>query len=192
MVHCWPHFTCRPRLQRSGGSDPTVQKGQTWRSASGAFNVSTEGCGRGRGQSSMTTTQRYTVIATGLGLFMVFLDAIIVNVGLPAIQADFRIGESGLQGVVTAYSLGVVAVIMSVLLRLPIATGSDHRRRESPRLCRGDRTGWPDRPCRSGDACRDPGRCRQELPARNPGCPGYRGRAVGRRLQRGDLVVSRW
>jgi EmrB/QacA subfamily drug resistance transporter len=61
----------------------------------------------------MTRTQRFTLAATGLGLFMIFLDALIVNVGLPSIQQDFHVGESGLQWVVTAYSLGMAVAIMS-------------------------------------------------------------------------------
>jgi len=61
----------------------------------------------------MTRTQRYTLAATGLGLFMIFLDALIVNVALPSIQRDFGVGESGLQWVVTAYSLGMAVAIMS-------------------------------------------------------------------------------
>src|SRR6266496_2073110 len=61
----------------------------------------------------MTTEQRFTLLATGLGLFMIFLDALIVNVALPAIQADFRIGEAGLQWVVTTYSIGMAVAIMS-------------------------------------------------------------------------------
>jgi EmrB/QacA subfamily drug resistance transporter len=61
----------------------------------------------------MTRTQRFTLAATGLGLFMIFLDALIVNVALPSIQGDFHVGESGLQWVVTAYSLGMAIAIMS-------------------------------------------------------------------------------
>ncbi len=61
----------------------------------------------------MTRTQRLTLAATSLGLFMIFLDALIVNVALPAIQSDFKVGESGLQWVVTAYSLGMTIAIMS-------------------------------------------------------------------------------
>ena len=61
----------------------------------------------------MTSIQRLSLAATGLGLFMIFLDALIVNVGLPAIQAEFRVGEAGLQWVVTAYSLGMAVFIMS-------------------------------------------------------------------------------
>ena len=62
---------------------------------------------------TMTKTQRFTLAATSLGLFMIYLDALIVNVALPAIQADFKVGESGLQWVVTAYSLGMAIAIMS-------------------------------------------------------------------------------
>ena len=61
----------------------------------------------------MTRTQKLTLAATGLGLFMIFLDALIVNVALPSIQRDFHVGESGLQWVVTAYSLGMAVAIMS-------------------------------------------------------------------------------
>ena len=45
----------------------------------------------------MTRTQRFTLAATSLGLFMIYLDALIVNVALPAIQSDFKVGEAGLQ-----------------------------------------------------------------------------------------------
>jgi EmrB/QacA subfamily drug resistance transporter len=61
----------------------------------------------------MTSQQRWTLVATGLGLFMIFLDVLIVNVGLPAIQASFAVGEAGLQWVVAAYSLGMAVFIMS-------------------------------------------------------------------------------
>src|SRR6476660_6199118 len=61
----------------------------------------------------MTRTQRFTLAATSLGLFMIYLDALIVNVALPAIQSDFKVGEAGLQWVVTAYSLGMTIAIMS-------------------------------------------------------------------------------
>ena len=61
----------------------------------------------------MTRTQRLTLAATGLGLFMIYLDALIVNVALPLIQSDFGVGEAGLQWVVAAYSLGMAIAIMS-------------------------------------------------------------------------------
>jgi EmrB/QacA subfamily drug resistance transporter len=44
---------------------------------------------------------------------MIYLDALIVNVALPAIQSDFNVGEAGLQWVVTAYSLGMAIAMMS-------------------------------------------------------------------------------
>jgi EmrB/QacA subfamily drug resistance transporter len=61
----------------------------------------------------MSKAQRGTLVATSLGLFMIFLDALIVNVALPAIQADFHVGEQGLQWVVAAYSLGMAVAMMS-------------------------------------------------------------------------------
>jgi len=61
----------------------------------------------------MDRTQRFTLVATGLGLFMIFLDALIVNVALPDIQRAFAVGEQGLQWVVAAYSLGMAVFIMS-------------------------------------------------------------------------------
>lgn len=61
----------------------------------------------------MDRTQRFTLVATGLGLFMIFLDALIVNVALPEIQRAFHVGEAGLQWVVAAYSLGMAIFIMS-------------------------------------------------------------------------------
>lgn len=61
----------------------------------------------------MTTTQRMTLVATSLGLFMIFLDALIVNVALPDIQSSFDVGESGLQWVVAAYSVGMAVFMMS-------------------------------------------------------------------------------
>jgi EmrB/QacA subfamily drug resistance transporter len=61
----------------------------------------------------MDRTQRITLVATGLGLFMIFLDALIVNVALPSIQTGFGVGEAGLQWVVAAYSLGMSVFIMT-------------------------------------------------------------------------------
>ncbi len=53
------------------------------------------------------------LFATGLGLFMIFLDATIVNVALPSIQADLDVGESGLQWVVAGYSLTMGMFMMT-------------------------------------------------------------------------------
>jgi EmrB/QacA subfamily drug resistance transporter len=65
----------------------------------------------------------WTLVATGLGLFMIFLDAMIVNVAIPDIQHDFDTGESGIQWVVAAYSLTMAMFMMSG------ATFGDHRGR---------------------------------------------------------------
>src|SRR5437868_4834906 len=80
----------------------------------------------------MTRTQRFTLAATSLGLFMIYLDALIVNVALPAIQSDFKVGEAGLQWVVTAYSLGMAIAIMSsgtAADRLALDLHGQHSRR---------------------------------------------------------------
>jgi EmrB/QacA subfamily drug resistance transporter len=53
------------------------------------------------------------LLATGLGLFMIFLDATIVNVALPDIQSDFDVGEEGIQWVVASYSLTMGMFMMS-------------------------------------------------------------------------------
>jgi MFS family permease len=57
--------------------------------------------------------QRLTLLATSFGLFMIYLDATIVNVALPDIQKDFGGGEQALQWVVAAYSLTMGMFIMS-------------------------------------------------------------------------------
>jgi EmrB/QacA subfamily drug resistance transporter len=55
----------------------------------------------------------WVLVATGLGLFMIFLDAMIVNVAIPDIQHQFSTGESGIQWVVAAYSLTMAMFIMT-------------------------------------------------------------------------------
>ncbi len=74
-------------------------------------------------KTSDATRQRMTLVATGLGLFMIFLDATIVNVALPDIQNEFDVGEQGIQWVVAAYSLTMGMFMMSA------ATLSDQRGR---------------------------------------------------------------
>lgn len=64
-------------------------------------------------EAAGTDRRRGTLVATGLGLFMIFLDAAIVNVAIPDIQQDFGGGEAGLQWVVAAYSLTLAMFIMS-------------------------------------------------------------------------------
>ena len=53
------------------------------------------------------------VLATSMAFVVGQLDVTIVNVALPAIQADFHVGEAGLQWAVTTYSIGMAVTIMS-------------------------------------------------------------------------------
>lgn len=64
-------------------------------------------------ESSPSRPPVLTLVATGLGLFMIFLDATIINVALPAIQDDFSVGENGLQWVVASYSLTMGMFMMT-------------------------------------------------------------------------------
>jgi EmrB/QacA subfamily drug resistance transporter len=73
--------------------------------------------------TGFTRKQNLTLLATSVGLFMIYLDATIVNVALPDIQQEFDAGEQGLQWVVAAYSLTMGMFIMSA------ATLSDQRGR---------------------------------------------------------------
>jgi EmrB/QacA subfamily drug resistance transporter len=56
--------------------------------------------------------QRLTLVATILGSTVVFLDATVVNVALPAIDDDLGAGLSGQQWVVEAYMLTMVALLL--------------------------------------------------------------------------------
>ena len=60
----------------------------------------------------MTRQQRLTLIATILGSTVVFLDATVVNVALPAISDDLDAGLAGQQWVVEAYLLALVALML--------------------------------------------------------------------------------
>jgi EmrB/QacA subfamily drug resistance transporter len=73
--------------------------------------------------TGFSSRQKLTLLATSVGLFMIYLDATIVNVALPDIQKEFDAGEQGLQWVVAAYSLTMGMFIMSA------ATLSDQRGR---------------------------------------------------------------
>jgi EmrB/QacA subfamily drug resistance transporter len=55
---------------------------------------------------------RLTVIATILGSTVVFLDATVVNVALPAISHDLNAGLAAQQWVVEAYALATVALLL--------------------------------------------------------------------------------
>jgi len=56
--------------------------------------------------------QRLTLIATILGSTVVFLDATVVNVALPAISDDLNAGLAGQQWVVEAYLLTMVSLLL--------------------------------------------------------------------------------
>jgi EmrB/QacA subfamily drug resistance transporter len=56
--------------------------------------------------------QRWTIIATILGSTIVFLDATVVNVALPAISDDLNAGLADQQWVVEAYALGTVSLLL--------------------------------------------------------------------------------
>jgi EmrB/QacA subfamily drug resistance transporter len=55
---------------------------------------------------------RFTIIATILGSVVVFLDATVVNVALPAISDDLNTGLADQQWVVEAYLLAMVAMLL--------------------------------------------------------------------------------
>jgi EmrB/QacA subfamily drug resistance transporter len=56
--------------------------------------------------------KRFTMIATILGSTIVFLDATVVNVALPAISDDLNAGLADQQWVVEAYALATVALLL--------------------------------------------------------------------------------
>ncbi len=56
--------------------------------------------------------KRFTMIATILGSTIVFLDATVVNVALPAISDDLNAGLADQQWVVEAYALATVSLLL--------------------------------------------------------------------------------
>jgi len=60
----------------------------------------------------VTRHERLTLLATILGSTIVFLDATVVNVALPAIQEDLDTGLAGQQWVMEAYMLTLVAFLL--------------------------------------------------------------------------------
>jgi EmrB/QacA subfamily drug resistance transporter len=61
---------------------------------------------------SDATRNRWTVIATILGSTVVFLDATVVNVALPALSDDLGVGLADQQWVVEAYLLALVSLLL--------------------------------------------------------------------------------
>ena len=60
----------------------------------------------------MTRKERLTLVATILGSTIVFLDATVVNVALPAISGTSTSGLAGQQWVVEAYLLALVSLLL--------------------------------------------------------------------------------
>jgi EmrB/QacA subfamily drug resistance transporter len=55
----------------------------------------------------------WTLIAVGLGVFMLLLDLTIVNVALPTIEKDFSASLSSLQWVIDAYALTLASLMLT-------------------------------------------------------------------------------
>src|SRR5437868_15325940 len=66
----------------------------------------------GRRASSPRRGRSITLAAAILGFFIVTLDAVVVNVALPAIRSDFGAGITGLQWVVDGYTLMFAALLL--------------------------------------------------------------------------------
>jgi MFS family permease len=60
----------------------------------------------------MSRSQRLTLVATILASTVVFLDATVVNVALPAMERDLGMGLAGQQWVVEAYLLALVSLML--------------------------------------------------------------------------------
>src|SRR5438128_9879249 len=60
----------------------------------------------------MRSASRWTLAATILGSSMTFVDATVVNVALPALQADLHATITDVQWVVEAYALFLGALIL--------------------------------------------------------------------------------
>src|SRR5258705_707775 len=60
----------------------------------------------------MPSPSRWTLTATILGSSLTFIDATVVNVALPALQADLHATITDLQWVVEAYALCLGALIL--------------------------------------------------------------------------------
>src|SRR5438552_13737783 len=60
----------------------------------------------------MPSPSRWTLVATILGSSLTFIDATVVNVALPALQADLHATITDVQWVVEAYALFLGALIL--------------------------------------------------------------------------------
>src|SRR3979411_1504977 len=60
----------------------------------------------------MRPCSRWTLVATILGSSLTFIDATVVNVALPALQADLQATITDVQWVIEAYALFLGALIL--------------------------------------------------------------------------------
>src|SRR5436190_12371052 len=60
----------------------------------------------------MRSPHRWTLVATILGSAMTFVDGTVVNVALPALQADLRATITDVQWIIEAYALFLGALIL--------------------------------------------------------------------------------
>src|SRR5216683_3106505 len=60
----------------------------------------------------MLTRSQWTLVATILGSGLTFIDATVVNVALPALQADLHATITDVQWVIEAYALFLGALIL--------------------------------------------------------------------------------
>src|SRR5258708_29015773 len=61
----------------------------------------------------MLARSRWTLVATILGSSLTFIDATVVNVALPALQADLQATITDVQWVIGAYALFLGALILA-------------------------------------------------------------------------------
>src|ERR1700752_4689961 len=60
----------------------------------------------------MSASRRWTLVATIIASSMTFIDVTVVNVALPALQADLRATITDVQWVIEAYALFLGALIL--------------------------------------------------------------------------------
>src|SRR5215467_6190293 len=67
---------------------------------------------RSEGAHPMSRNSRWTLVATILGSSLTFIDATVVNVALPALQADLQATITDVQWVIEVYALFLGALIL--------------------------------------------------------------------------------
>ena len=64
------------------------------------------------GHGCAKSIERWVLAATILGSSMAFIDGTVVNVALPALQADLNAGVADVQWVIEAYALFLAALLL--------------------------------------------------------------------------------